>query len=225
MMLVEGLRRLIEEAEAYRALFTLPAEARIGVRLIDSGEEASLIFAEHGVEVVEGLEEPDIMLAMESSTFRRILNGEADFGALIARSRAYEERPIGVEVLNPENRHALEALRISLLLFTTGRVKVKRLRAELAGEAHGGHPIPLLYWNNVRVAWYHLNRGETLNKEGERDPHPQLIVILRGRGRLRLDEGEIPVEPRLAIYIPPDSLHQLRAESDLELLWIAWRAP
>jgi len=224
-MLIEGLKRLVDEAEPYRELFTIPAEARMGVRLIDSGEEATLIFAERGVEVAEGLEEPDIMLMMGSSTFRQILNGEADFGALISRSRVEEERPIGVEILNPENYHAIEALRMCLLLFTPSRLKVKRLRAELAGEAHGGHPIPLLYWNGVRAAWYHLNRGETLNPEGERDPYPQLLIALSGHGRLRLDEGEIAVEPGSAIYIPPNSLHQLKAESDLELLWMAWRTP
>jgi len=224
MTLIEDLRRLLGEAEAYRGLLTLPAEARIGVRLTDSGDEATLIFAEKGVKVAEDLKEPDILLTMESHILRCILDGEGDFAALIARSRVSEERPIGIEILNPENRHALEALRMTILLFIPGRIKVKRLRAELAGEAHGGHPIPLLYWNGVRIAWYHLNRGEILNPEGERDSYPQLIVILRGRGWLRLDEGELTIESGLAIYIPPNSLHQLKAESDVELLWIAWRA-
>lgn len=224
MTLIEDLRRLLGEAEAYQELFTLPVEARIGVRLIDSGEEATLIFAGNGVKVAEDLEEPDILLTMESHTLRRILDGEGDFAALIARSRVGEERPIGIEILNPENRHAIEALRMTILLFTPGRIKVKRLRAELTGEAHGGHPIPLLYWNGVRIAWYHLNRGEILNPEGERDPYPQLIVLIRGRGWLRLNEGELTIESGSAIYIPPHSLHQLKAESDVELLWIAWRA-
>ncbi|MCD6479229.1 AraC family ligand binding domain-containing protein [Candidatus Bathyarchaeota archaeon] len=52
----------------------------------------------------------------------------------------------------------------------------------------------------------------------------ELLVILRDRGWLRLDEGELTIESGLAIYVPPHSLHQLKAESDVELLWIAWRA-
>jgi mannose-6-phosphate isomerase-like protein (cupin superfamily) len=224
MTLIEELRHLIGEAEPYQALLRVPREARIGLQLIDSGEEATLIFGEDRLEVVEGLEEPDMLLRLECPLLQRILDGEADFGALLARSVSTEESPMGLEVLNPENPSALEALRASLILFTPGRVKVKRLASELAGEAHGGRPIPLLYWDGVRVAWYLVRGGETLNPDEERDPYPQLLIILKGRGLLRLEEREMAVKPSRAIYIPPNSLHQLRAEEDIELLWVAWRA-
>jgi len=35
----------------------------------------------------------------------------------------------------------------------------------------------------------------------------ELLVILRDRGWLRLDERELTIESGLAIYIPPNSLH------------------
>lgn len=215
----------MEDCELYEELFKMVGEARIALLLTDPEESATLVFGEGGIEVIEDLEEPDILLRMERPIFETILKGEADFGALLSRASSSKERLIGLEVLNPERIEALEALRAILLFFTPGRVKRKKLRAELAGEAHGGHPIPLLYWNGVRVAWYLVKEGATLNPEGERDPYPQLFILLNGKGRLRLEEGEIGLEPNTAIYIPPNSLHQLKALEDLKLLWIAWQTP
>ena len=109
--------------------------------------------------------------------------------------------------------------------FTPGRVKVREPRPELAGEAHGAHPIPLVYWDDLRTAWYVVRKGEVMNEEGERDPYPQAVVVLKGKGVFILDKAELELRPGTVVYEPPNSMHQIRAEEDVEAIWIAWKTP
>jgi len=225
--LIEGLRRLAEEAEPYLDLMkTEGGDVRIAVTLTDSGEGAALVVGD-GITVAEEQGEPDIRLTMEKRVFEGILRGGADFGALIGRSKMSDVRPINFELLNMERAAvASEVLKAMMtFFFTPGRVKVKALRPELAGEAHGAHPIPLVYWDGVRFAWYAVRAGEVLNEEGERDPYPQAFVILRGRGVFVIDDARLELRRNTVIYVPPNSVHQIRADEDVEAIWIAWRAP
>ena len=164
---------------------------------------------------------------MESTVFRRLLAGEADFGALIGRSKASEVRPINLEFPDPSKM--LEAWRkakpLMNFFFSPGLVKSKTLSPEFAGEAHGAHPIPLVYWDGLRSSWYHVPRGTVLNEAGEADPYPQLFVILEGGGRLVLDEEAAEVEAGRAYYVPPNSVHMVEALTDMRLIWIAWDTP
>ncbi|MBS7637924.1 cupin domain-containing protein [Candidatus Bathyarchaeota archaeon] len=91
---------------------------------------------------------------------------------------------------------------------------------EPAGEAHGAHPIPLVYWNGLRSSWYLVKAGETLKREGETDPWPQMFIVLKGR--VKVHEEEFEIEPKMAIHIPKDCTHQIAAEEDVELIWISW---
>lgn len=224
--LVEGLHRLVREADLYLDLLSIEeGEVRIAVVLIDSKETATIIL-DDGLRVVEGEEEPDLRLSMEKHIFEAILRCRADFGALIGRSKMSDVRAINFQLLNPNRvAAASEALKMMGFLFTPGRVKVKELRMELAGEAHGAHPIPLVYWDGVRFAWIVVKGGEVLNEEGERDPYPQVFVILSGRGTFILDDAELELRPNTVIYVPRNSVHQIRAEEDVEVIWLAWQTP
>ena len=226
-MLVEELRCLIDDAELYTDLMRPEGgEIRIAVLLTDSGEEATLIIGEQ-MEVVEGSESPDLRLTMDRSVFDSVLEGEADFGALIGRSRVSDVRPINFQLLSPERAIATTEIVKTMMthFFNPGKVKIKRLQAELAGEAHGAHPIPLVYWEGLRFAWITVKKGEVMNEEGERDPYPQVIVILRGKGVFQLEDDEFDLEPNTAIYVPVNSVHKIRAEEDVEVVWLAWQAP
>jgi len=224
--LVDGLRRLVEDVELYLDSLKLEAgEVRISVELTDSHEKVTIILSDR-IMLVEGAEEPDLQLMMQKHVFEEVLNGDADFGALIGRSKMSDVRPINFKILNPNRAVVIsEALKTMILLFTPGRVKVKKLCEELAGEAHGAHPIPLVYWDGVRFAWYVVKEGEVLNEAGERDPYPQAFVILRGRGSFILDDVEIELGPKTTIYVPCNSVHQIRAEEDVEAIWLAWQTP
>lgn len=226
-MLVEGLKKLVKDAEPYKDIMIFEEEVKISVELTDVQSETATIVAGDNLTVTSGIIEADIKLFMTSETFSGVLEREKDFGALIGRTRMSESRPIDFEVVNPElTEEAMELIKTLMThFFIPGKIKTKQLSGELAGQAHGAHPIPLVYWNGLRVAWYKVDAGEVLNEEGERDPYPQLFIFLDGRGVLHLDEGEVDLEVNNAYYIPPNSFHQIKAEEPLELIWIAWRTP
>jgi len=50
-------------------------------------------------------------------------------------------------------------------------------------------------------------------------------VILRGRGSFILDDVEIELSPKTAIYVTCNSVHQIRAEETVEAIWLAWQTP
>ena len=135
-------------------------------------------------------------------------------------------RPVNFEIFTEEKAALIWEVGKAMLtyLFTPGRVKVKSLALALAGEAHGAHPIPLVYWDGMRSSWIYLKKGEVLNVEGEKDPWPQLFVILKGQGRAIIGDEEFDVEPNRVVYVPMNLVHQLRAVSDIELIWLAWMA-
>jgi mannose-6-phosphate isomerase-like protein (cupin superfamily) len=164
---------------------------------------------------------------MKSTTFQQIIDGNADFGALIGRSRMSDIRPINVEIRNPDRfPEALETVK-SLMngFFIPGRVKVRKLSKEYAGSAHGAKPIPITYWQGLRYSWYHVPSGAVLNQEGEKDPYPQAFLILKGNGVLELEEESLKVETGNVYYIPPNGLHKLHSETDIEMTWLAWDTP
>ena len=69
-----------------------------------------------------------------------------------------------------------------------------------------------------------MKKGEILNKEGERDPWPQLFMILQGKGKCVVGGMELGIEPSLVVYVPKNTVHQLMAEEDTTLIWLAWEA-
>jgi len=226
-MLQGGLERLVDESRLYHStLKPAGGESRVGVRLTDTGEASTLVLGDE-ISVREGLDRPHVVIAMESGVFARLLAGDADFGALIGRSKASDTRPINLEFPDPSRASEAwgRAKPLMNYFFSPGRVKSKVLSPRYAGEAHGGHPIPLVYWDGMRSSWYHVPRGATLNEAGEADPYPQLLVILEGRGRLVLDEDVVDVGAGRVYYIPPDSVHMVEAETDATLIWIAWDTP
>jgi mannose-6-phosphate isomerase-like protein (cupin superfamily) len=199
---------------------------RIGVELTDTHETATLTLGDT-LTVRAGLADPDFKVTLTSTIFDRILKREADAFALAGRARLDEVRPINFEFYRAERfQEAMEAIKtLGTLFFTPGKIKVKRLRPDLAGEAHGAHPIPLVYWKGVRFAWYRVKAGETLNKEGEKDPWPQLFLPLSGKGRAIISDEEFNLVPKTAIYVPRNCFHQIIAAKEaVELLWLAWDA-
>ena len=223
--LVDEMKRVIDEAELYMDLIVPEDEVRACFELIDTGEAVTIVLKKEP-EVVEGSIDPDARLFTTRPVFESILRGEADIFSLAARAKMTDVRPVNFEILTEEKAALIWEVGKAMLtyLFIPGRVKVKILAPELAGEAHGAHPIPLVYWDGLRSSWIYLKRGEVLNVEGEKDPWPQLFVILKGQGRAIIGDEEFDVEPNRVVYVPVNSVHQLRAVSDIELIWLAWMA-
>jgi mannose-6-phosphate isomerase-like protein (cupin superfamily) len=223
--LVDEMKRVIAEAELYMDLIVPEDEVRACFELVDTGEAVTIVLKEEP-EVVEGSIDPDARLFTTRPVFDNILRGETDIFSLTARAKMTDVRPVNFEIFTVEKTAQIWEVGKAMLtyLFVPGRVKVKSLAPELAGEAHGAHPIPLIYWNGMRSSWIYLKRSEVLNVEGERDPWPQLFVIMKGRGRAIIGGVEFEVEPNRVVYIPMNSVHQVEALTNLELIWLAWMA-
>jgi mannose-6-phosphate isomerase-like protein (cupin superfamily) len=132
-----------------------------------------------------------------------------------------EERSIEFEIYKKDRVKEIWEVGKALLtyFFVPGKIKFKRLKPELAGCAHGAHPIPLTYWDGLRSSWILVKKGEILNKQGEKDPWPQLFIILEGKGIV--GDKEFEVEPNMVVYIPKNTIHQITAEEDTKVIWLA----
>jgi mannose-6-phosphate isomerase-like protein (cupin superfamily) len=222
---VDAVKKLLEDVSLYEDLLLVhKGIMKAGVELVDTDETATLTLADKA-SVVAGLVDPDFKISMESQTFWRIMQGKADAFALAGRARSDEARPIEFQVYNKERgKEAWETIRALLTYFFTPRkIKVKRLHLELAGEAHGAHPIPLVYWNGLRYSWYLVKNGEILNKEREKTPYPQMFIIIKGKGKVIIGNEEFEIKPKTAVYIPRNSVHQIIAKEDVELIWLGWQ--
>jgi mannose-6-phosphate isomerase-like protein (cupin superfamily) len=220
------LRQLLRDAHLYKDLIG-PAtqETRVCARLSDTLESATIVVATE-MKILEGSANPDATLIMKRTVLEEIVDGKADAFALIGRGRSDEKRPIEFEIHTTERMKDIWEVGKALLtyFFVPGKIKIKSLSPQLAGHAHGAHPIPLVYWNGIRYSWILVKAGEILNKEGEKDPWPQTFTILEGKGKATIGDLTFQVEPGKAIHVPTNSVHQILAEEDLKLLWLAWNA-
>ena len=224
---VKVLETLLEDAEFYMDLIKpTEGELKICVELTDTGEAATLILGDEP-EVSEGcVEDADGKVSMENEVLTNILMRKADAFALAARARMDEKRPVEFEIFKKERAKEIWEVGKAFLtyFFVPGRIKIKQLKPGLAGQAHGAHPIPLAYWNGFRSSWILVKKGEILNKEEEKDPWPQLFIVLEGRGKGIVGDTQFEAEPKMVVYIPKNTIHQLIAEEDMNVIWLAWQA-
>lgn len=221
------LKKAIEEVVLYQELLAPSAEEiRIGFEITDTGDSATLILGKIP-EAIAGLQKPDCKISMNNETLEQIFHYKRDAFALAARARMDEVRPINYAFLNQEKASlAIEAIkRLGTYFFLPGKIKIRQIQLELAGEAHGAQPIPLAYWENLRSAWYFIPAGQTLNEAGEKDPWPQLFISISGKGKVVVDESVFDLQPKTAVYVPPNTVHQIQADEMVELIWLAWDAP
>ena len=146
--LLNVMERLLKEASLYLDLIkTNEGEIRISVELSDTGEVATLVLGDK-IEVVDGSVNPDCKISMERQVLKNIIEGRADVFALAGKGRADEVRPIEFEIYNKERlKEIWETVKALLTyFFIPGKIKVRNLRPELAGYAHGAHPIPSPYF-------------------------------------------------------------------------------
>ncbi len=219
------IRDLMEQVELYLDQITPKKEIRFALELIDTGEAVTIVLQKEP-KIIEGSVNPDARYYMKREVFDSILAGESDIFSLIGRSKWSDKRPVEFDIINHDRAEELWEIGKALLtyFFLPGKVKVRRLTLSLAGEAHGGHPVPLVYWNGMRSAWFFLKKGELLNEEGEKDPHPQLFIIQSGSGTIIIGEEKFDIDKNLVVYVTTNTFHQIHAETDTELIMLAWKS-
>lgn len=226
MHLLEALENLLADSKMYEDLVYISAGSmNVGFELTDTGETATLVLGKEP-RIVEGLRDTSFTITMTQSILERVMRGEADAFALAGRSHIREKRPIDFQDIDQSRMgEIMETIKgLGTFFLNPGRVKTRSLRLDLAGEAHGAHPIPIVYWKGLRLAWYHVPVGSVLNEAGEKDPWPQAFVVLDGSGSFLLEDEKLELAANTVYYIPRNSLHQIKAEKDVHLLWIAWDA-
>jgi mannose-6-phosphate isomerase-like protein (cupin superfamily) len=226
MKLLDALETLLADSKMYEDLLYISAGSmNVGFELTDTGETATLVLGDTP-QVMEGLVDTSMTITMTKDILEQVMNGEADAFALAGRSHIKEKRPIDFKDID-QNRASdvMETIKgLGTFFLNPGRIKTRSLQLDLAGEAHGARPIPLVYWKGLRFAWYHVPAHSTLNEAGEKDPWPQAFVVLSGKGSFVMEGERLAIEPNTVYYIPRNSLHQIDAEDDVQLLWIAWDA-
>jgi mannose-6-phosphate isomerase-like protein (cupin superfamily) len=224
--LFDILTQLLDDSELYADLLHIfPESINVGIELTDTNETATLFLGEKK-SVDNGLKDIAFKITMTRDILDKIMKREADAFALAGRSHIKESRPIDFELFD-KNRagEIMETIKgLATFYLNPGRIKTKQLRLDLAGEAHGARPIPLVYWKGLRYAWYHVPAGKILNEAGEQDPWPQAFVVLKGSGKVHILDEIMKIQPETIYYIPRNCTHQIHADKAVELLWIAWDA-
>lgn len=225
--LKKSVRKLVDQLGLFKTEITqITEKMNVGILLTDTKESVTLAISDD-IDVIESLNNTLFDVKMRSDIFDKILRGEADAFALAGRAKMSEKRPVDFEIHEKEKAsEIMEVLKaIMTFLFNPGIIKSKSLEIQFAGDAHGAKPIPLVYWKGLRYAWYHIPKGSILNEEKEHDPWPQLFVVLNGKGTVIIGDNEESLETNKSYYVPRNSLHQVKAKTDVQLLWLAWDAP
>lgn len=91
--------------------------------------------------------------------------------------------------------------------FNTTKPEKIKLGEEYSRLVHGAHAIPLYYHPGFRSAWYMIKKGEELNEQGDTNPFPQAMVIIKGRSLAKIGEQTVQINSNESYYIPPNADH------------------
>jgi uncharacterized cupin superfamily protein len=78
--------------------------------------------------------------------------------------------------------------------------------------------------NTLGARFWRLRPGQASTKHRHYDEH-ELYVLLEGRGRIRVDEELITLDPLSAVLVEPDHLRQVFNDTDDDALWLVVGAP
>ncbi len=78
--------------------------------------------------------------------------------------------------------------------------------------------------SNLAVTWVECAPGSQQSLHAHQDSE-QVYVIVRGEGRMLVDEEEQVVGPGDTIFIAPRSRHAIRNEGDVELIYASAASP
>jgi quercetin dioxygenase-like cupin family protein len=71
---------------------------------------------------------------------------------------------------------------------------------------------------------WRLHPGQASTKHRHMGEH-ELYVLLEGRGRIRVDEELITLDPLSAVLVEPEHVRQVFNDSDEDALWLVVGAP
>jgi quercetin dioxygenase-like cupin family protein len=72
--------------------------------------------------------------------------------------------------------------------------------------------------------FWRLHPGQASTKHRHFETH-EVYVLIEGRGRMRVDDELITVEPLSAVLVEPEHVRQLFNDTDADALWLVVGAP
>ncbi len=164
-------------------------------------------------------------LTTTSGILNNIFSGKMTAFTAASKEHVSDSAPLDWKLTSGYSPETVADLYFFLMHFfnTTNPEKIK-LGEEYSRLVHGGHAIPLYYHPGFRSAWYMIKKGEKLNEQGDTNPFPQAMVIIKGRGLAKIGEQTVQITSNESYYIPPHADHVIWTESEgpLVLIWLAW---
>jgi quercetin dioxygenase-like cupin family protein len=74
----------------------------------------------------------------------------------------------------------------------------------------------------ARFWWLRPGQASTKHRHPRQE---ELYVLIRGRGRVRVDEESLELEPLDVLLVEPDSVRQVFNDTDEDALWLVVGAP
>jgi quercetin dioxygenase-like cupin family protein len=71
---------------------------------------------------------------------------------------------------------------------------------------------------------WRLAPGQASTRHRHIDQH-ELYVVLEGRGRMRVDDDLLTLDPLSALYVEPGTVRQVFNDTDADALWLVVGAP
>jgi uncharacterized cupin superfamily protein len=72
--------------------------------------------------------------------------------------------------------------------------------------------------------YWRVHPGEASTRHRHFDQH-ELYVLLEGRGRIRVDDELVTLEPRSAVLVEPEHTRQIFNDTEEDALWLIVGAP
>ncbi|RKY85364.1 hypothetical protein DRQ09_07390 [candidate division KSB1 bacterium] len=168
-----------------------------------------------------------IIFISDKLTLTKIYKGELNALTAAGRAKLSDRAPLDIlpgKGVSFSQEFLLYLYYYLCNFFNTAEIKRIKFGSDYSRFIHGAYAVALFYDKNFRSAWYEIKKGERLNKEGDTNPFPQLLIIIEGNGFLKYGDKTVEIKKGEAIYIPPDTVHILWTEGNkpLRIIWLAW---
>jgi mannose-6-phosphate isomerase-like protein (cupin superfamily) len=210
--------------------FDGPLVIAFAVRGPQGGDFNLTLGQEPGAVVAVGLPAGyDIAFELDIEFLRRLDRGEMNALTAMGQARSTDPIPLspkpGPDFLKRPDA-ALLFRRVSFHFWNRQWPEIVPFGEAAAREVHGANAAVLAYDQDFRSAWYQLKPGMHINADpkDQTNTFPQLVIVIRGPIRARLDGNDCTLSQGQAIYIPAGMRHEFWAEpgQDGELVWTAF---
>lgn len=219
------LDRLTKMVESYAKVKPKHFVGDVNLRV---GEQAFTIhMAEDQVTVSEGAaSDPLLELLTDEAAWSKLSLGIWNGLTAAGRENMRQSAPLDFKLPDGvpfEERKEL-LLHLAMHFFKQRYPHAYRFGPNHARTVHGGQAVALVYAPGVRYAYYALGPGQQANEDDDTNPFDQFLTVMSGRGVAVIDGVEMALEPGVAVHVPVDKTHVIKADGStgLEFFWLAY---